>query len=423
MEGSESGSSNPRYGAEDDREESYRPMKLQRQDPEGEYLAALRGSNSQYWQNSLSGIGTGRGAASRGRGRSSGGYKSDRAGYKESFASGVTQGYVDGSSAGGMPREGACFNCGNEGHWATNCPHPKGSRFEAEGHQVAPKEPERLCPCGGGACLVLTANTAKNQGRKFYRCPRRKEEGQCGFFEWCDNASYGGSEVVSGATGLNYRPAQPQCELSCPCGAGTCIVRCAKTEKNMGRNFYRCPIDQEQGGCGFFKWCEEVVPSSALAHNANADVRTGLPDFPSIVAKGGIGACFKCGMSGHWSKDCTSAFQGGLLSDARTPTGKGLHGGHPTLGSCFKCGQDGHWAKDCLNSVASGPNISGNFGDRYEQKGWLPRGSDVPKTAGAFGFSKVGTKVGPPSGAAGISQGNCFKCGSPGHWASKCPIR
>lgn len=34
--------------------------------------------------------------------------------------------------------------------------------------------PEKICACGMGSCLVLTANTEKNRGRKFYRCPMRQ---------------------------------------------------------------------------------------------------------------------------------------------------------------------------------------------------------------------------------------------------------
>lgn len=34
--------------------------------------------------------------------------------------------------------------------------------------------PEKSCPCGVGLCLVLTSTTPKNPGRKFYKCPNRE---------------------------------------------------------------------------------------------------------------------------------------------------------------------------------------------------------------------------------------------------------
>ena len=33
-------------------------------------------------------------------------------------------------------------------------------------------------------------------------------------------------------------------ELPCPCGAGPCAMLTAKTEKNMGRQFFKCPLNQ-----------------------------------------------------------------------------------------------------------------------------------------------------------------------------------
>lgn len=56
---------------------------------------------------------------------------------------------------------------------------------------------EKSCPCGSGVCLVLTANTERNRGRLFYKCPLRHENGGCGFFLWCDNASQSQTDSVA----------------------------------------------------------------------------------------------------------------------------------------------------------------------------------------------------------------------------------
>ncbi|KAL3768092.1 hypothetical protein ACHAW5_009149 [Stephanodiscus triporus] len=48
-----------------------------------------------------------------------------------------------------------------------------------------------LCPGHDRPCRVLTAGTANNAGRKFYKCPMPEGE-QCDFFEWADGGDGGG---------------------------------------------------------------------------------------------------------------------------------------------------------------------------------------------------------------------------------------
>ena len=58
-------------------------------------------------------------------------------------------------------------------------------------------------------------------------------------------------------------PADPV--MDCPCGLGQCSVLTAKTPKNMGRQFFRCPVPERDSGCQFFKWCNEAQPANGAS--------------------------------------------------------------------------------------------------------------------------------------------------------------
>ncbi|CAL5397523.1 unnamed protein product [Camellia sinensis] len=171
--------------------------------------------------------------------------------------------------------------------------------------------------------------------------PASCENGGCGFFEWCDKNIGTDNTTVRSQTQVSNpshasNPSIP--ELSCLCGAGSCLILTAKTGKNIGQQFYRCPANQGSS-CGFFKWCHE--------HTIQ-----GSPPVPVITAKiyktnetGGNNfglrsgsSCFKCGMDGHWAKDCPT-----LLIQKPANQGGTTASSH----ACYKCGNPGHWAKDC----------------------------------------------------------------------------
>ncbi|KAJ8747803.1 hypothetical protein K2173_006970 [Erythroxylum novogranatense] len=279
-----------------------------RNEEEGPYLAALRGSKSVVWQQMIST------AASQ------------------------------------------------SGHFKSN-----GSGGAVHFGESESSVPEKKCACGLGSCVVFTANTERNRGRKFYRCPVRQENGGCGFFEWCDNAS---SVINSSSLSSppNYAPNSAVPDLPCPCGAGTCLVLTAKTGKNVGQQFYRCPANQASA-CGFFKWCNgNTVPVGLPANVSNCNVYNNMND---LSVKSGS-SCFKCGKEGHWAKDCSFS-----QSPAEYGGSSGL-----SVSSCFKCGKAGHWAKDC--------SISGS------------------------GFSAE------HGGGRSSLSGSCYKCGKAGHWAKDC---
>uniref|UniRef100_A0A0E0P284 Uncharacterized protein n=1 Tax=Oryza rufipogon TaxID=4529 RepID=A0A0E0P284_ORYRU len=203
--------------------------------PEGPYLAALKGSHSSAWKQQQETLSQAR----------------KRPGGSQTLA---TPGSGSGSGGAQVARGGACFKCGDSSHWARECPQSVpatgggggGGAFGGSGGggggygDAGGAVEEKACPCGAGSCLVLTSNTPRNPGRKFYRCPMR-DNGGCNYFEWCDNPSPGPANVSGNTV---FQSDTSVAHMLCPCGAGACLILTTKTGKNVGRQFYRCPANQ-----------------------------------------------------------------------------------------------------------------------------------------------------------------------------------
>ncbi|GJM96843.1 hypothetical protein PR202_ga13712 [Eleusine coracana subsp. coracana] len=213
------------------------------------------------------------------------------------------------------------------------------------------KVEEKACPCGAGSCLVLTSNTPRNPGRKFYKCPMR-DNGGCNFFEWCDTPSPGLGNARSNTV---FQSETSSVNMPCPCGAGTCLILTAKTGTNVGKQFYRCPGKQLRAGA--LLQASPQYQANVMSSSQNSSKRSSS-------------ACFKCGEENHWAKDCPNQ-----PSDPYPDKGGRTLTSASSADACFKCGKAGHWSRDCptLNSgggtgashVKSSSTLGSWNGQRY----------------------------------------------------------
>ncbi|KAK8443989.1 hypothetical protein SEVIR_9G063200v4 [Setaria viridis] len=310
---------------------------------EGSYLAALKGSHSSAWQQQQ---------------QQALNYAHKRPDGSKTLAAGTS---------GTQVASGSCFKCGDPGHWARECPQSAptaggggviGGGYVNAGGEVE----EKACPCGAGSCLVLTSNTPRNPGRKFYKCPLR-DNGGCNFFEWCDAPSPGPANARSNTV---FQSETSATDMLCPCGAGACLILTTKTGKNVGRQFYRCPGNQGGGSCGFFKWCDEQQPRVGAPLQASPQYQTDATSSIQNSNKRSSSSCFKCGQENHWARDCPNQSSdpypdkgGRTITSASSPDG------------CFKCGKAGHWSRECPTSNSGGGGGGGTGASRAKSSSAL----------------------------------------------------
>ncbi|KAM3358536.1 DNA topoisomerase 3-alpha isoform X1 [Capsicum galapagoense] len=93
---------------------------------------------------------------------------------------------------GNSRAQSSCAYCRQAGHLSNDCPSQGSRGRTALSQEVDLQNGEPSIPCNscGAPCILRTANTANNRGRKFFSC---QSQG-CNFFVWEDNLTRGRAE-------------------------------------------------------------------------------------------------------------------------------------------------------------------------------------------------------------------------------------
>ncbi|KAL4352305.1 hypothetical protein GQ457_06G034590 [Hibiscus cannabinus] len=104
------------------------------------------------------------------------------------------------TTSSNVPRNsnhGVCIHCQQTGHSSNDCPsqfsRSRNSRSRANSQNG---EPSVSCSTCETPCVLRTANTENNRGRKFYSCPSQ----ECNFFIWEDDLNNGNGRSIPRST-------------------------------------------------------------------------------------------------------------------------------------------------------------------------------------------------------------------------------
>ena len=177
-------------------------------------------------------------------------------------------------------------------------PEPaSGEEGQASGAATTPP-----CQCSPPqpSALRVVQKEGPNRGRAFYVCPRPRGT-QCPFFEWADATSKPAEPPQ-----LNSRaaPQETQNAATCRCGEPAVLKTVQKEGSNKGRGFWCC-AKSRGGGCNFFSWSEDT--SGRRDSAVRAASAEGPSDEPPSRVDSASSTCFKCGLTGHWARNCPAS--------------------------------------------------------------------------------------------------------------------
>ncbi|KAK7101265.1 hypothetical protein V1264_024070 [Littorina saxatilis] len=234
------------------------------------------------------------------------------------FGGGRGGGFGGGRGGGGGGSSGGsgCHKCGEDGHFARECPSGGGGRGGGGGGRGCHKCGEeghfaRECPSGGGG--------GGGGGRGCHKCG---EEGH--FARECPSGGGGGG---GGGRACHKCGEEGHFARECPSGGG------GGGGARSGGGFSR-----PEGGFGKASDSNGFgAPSGDSGGGSRGGGFGGSSGGGRNDASGGGSGCRRCGEEGHFARECPNKGEGG---------GQG--------GACHKCGEEGHFARECPQALADG---------------------------------------------------------------------
>ncbi|PIA13720.1 DNA topoisomerase 3-alpha [Coemansia reversa NRRL 1564] len=223
------------------------------------------------------------------------------------------------------------------------------SRFDANNNLGPSSNP--LCDCNIPSARRVVAKEGANKGRPFFACTK-PQVSRCDFFKWGDEQN-----APNGVSGNNrmqsYRGPSPSLNNSfgsfsnepptskpqCKCGLYAALKTKHSAGENQGREYYLCT--REYMGCGFVCWKDE----------AEAYISGSMSRAAPTAATSS--ECYKCGVVGHWSRDCPNAEASG--SNSRTSSTRSRRGRGRGRGAAL--------ARPRASGPGGGSSSNGDFAD------------------------------------------------------------
>ena len=157
-----------------------------------------------------------------------------------------------------------------------------------------------MCQCAAPQPSVrrVVQKEGANKGRTFNACSRPRGM-QCTYFEWADVSSTSAERPPPSSS---EPPSVAAGAMTCRCGDPAVLKTVQKEGANKGRGFWCCSKPRGSG-CSLFAWADDASQRADLPVPVSEEAVRGGPSNASSTGS----ACFKCGLPGHWARNCPAS--------------------------------------------------------------------------------------------------------------------